>query len=99
MDYRIITDKFTMQVETNQRAVRDNVIKQYIKIRKGKGLTQEQVANVSGIKRSNITRFESGNYNPSLDMMVKIAESMGAEIEIRIVEKNSIILEGDYDER
>ena len=47
-------------------------------------LTQETVAQRAGTKKSNISRMESGNYNPSLDFLVKVAESMGKRVDIHI---------------
>ena len=47
-------------------------------------LTQETVAERAGTKKSNISRMESGKYNPSLDFLVKVAESMGKRIEIHV---------------
>lgn len=38
-----------------------------------------------GTQKSNISRFESGNYNPSLDFLTKIAESLGKDISIKLV--------------
>ncbi|MDL2290492.1 helix-turn-helix transcriptional regulator [Desulfovibrio sp. OttesenSCG-928-F20] len=35
-----------------------------------------------GIKQSNISRLESGNYNPSLDFLKKIASGLGKELHI-----------------
>ena len=40
-----------------------------------------------GIKRPNISRFESGNYNPSLDMLIRMADKMDLQIEITLREK------------
>ncbi|GHV86522.1 hypothetical protein AGMMS50230_21300 [Spirochaetia bacterium] len=37
----------------------------------------------AGTRQSNISRLESGNYNPSFDFLNKIA--MGKELEVRIV--------------
>lgn len=52
--------------------------------RKSAGMTQEMLADRSGTKKSNISRMESGNYNPSLDFLVKVAESLGKKVEIHI---------------
>jgi len=40
-----------------------------------------------GNKRPNITRFENGIYNPTLDFWVKVAEGVGKELEIKLVDK------------
>ncbi|MCX4025094.1 helix-turn-helix domain-containing protein [Spartinivicinus marinus] len=42
-------------------------------VRKGKGLTQQQMAEVIGIHLSQVKRYESGETQPSLDVLRKIA--------------------------
>lgn len=74
-------------IEQKQKDVRQNVIEQYISCRKEKKMTQTDVANILGTKRPNITRFENGTYNPTLDFLVKVAESMGKELDIRLIDK------------
>lgn len=86
-DYKIKDHNFEAFLELHQQNVRKNVIEQYIKARKQKKLTQEDIADTLRIKRPNITRFENGSYNPTLDMLVKIAECMDMELEIHLVEK------------
>ncbi|MBR0429377.1 MAG: helix-turn-helix transcriptional regulator [Lachnospiraceae bacterium] len=49
-----------------------------------KHMTQQAVAELAGTQRSNISRMESGKYNPSLDFMVKVAEAMDLELNIFI---------------
>lgn len=60
------------------------VARQVKAVRKGQGMTQEHLAELVGTKKSNISRLESGRYNPSLDFLVKVAEGLGKEIEVRI---------------
>ena len=67
------------------RAFEQNLAEQYVRMRKDMKLTQEQVSRRSGIPRSNIARFESGRYNPSLELMVKMAASMGLKVQIQLV--------------
>ncbi|MBQ2532760.1 MAG: helix-turn-helix transcriptional regulator [Lachnospiraceae bacterium] len=47
-----------------------------------KHMTQQAVAELAGTQRSNISRMESGKYNPSLDVRVKVAEAMDLELNI-----------------
>lgn len=61
------------------------VIRQMIELRKEAGLTQEELAKRCGMQKSNISRLESGNYNPSLDLLVKIANGLGKKININIL--------------
>ena len=67
-----------------QKKVRQNIINQYIEYRKIRNLTQGDLAD---IKRPNISRFETGQHNPSLDLLVKMAESMDLEIRIDLIDK------------
>ena len=47
-------------------------------------MTQEVLAERVGTKKSNISRFESGKYNQSLDFLIKVAGSLGKQVQIRI---------------
>ena len=62
------------------------VIKQVMKARTERNLTQKELAEKIGIKQSNISRFESGNYNPSLEFLKKIASGLGKELHIELRE-------------
>ena len=44
--------------------------------RRGKGWTQEQLANAVGVKRAVISKYESGAISPSYEMMQKIADAL-----------------------
>ena len=85
--------KLELLIETKQREIRTNLVAQYIACRKEKKMTQADIAEALGVKRPNITRFENGTYNPTLDMLVKIAECMGKDLEIRLVDKEKRVKE------
>lgn len=61
---------------------RYDVISQIIDARSKEGVTQEELAFRVGTQKSNISRLESGTYNPSLDFLVKVAHSLGKEMQI-----------------
>ena len=63
---------------------RYEIISQIIEIRKEQNLTQEELAKRVGTQKSNISRLESGNYNPSLDFSVKVCEGMGRSLTIKV---------------
>lgn len=89
-DYILKVDKdLEIIIEKKQKNVRKDVITQYISCRKNLQMTQTDIANILGTKRPNITRFENGTYNPTLDFLVKVAESMGKELEIKLVDKTT----------
>lgn len=63
---------------------RYDIISQIIEARKAMHMTQEELALRAGTQKSNISRLESGAYNPSLDFLIKIARSLGKEVHIEI---------------
>lgn len=72
------------KAEYNKLKPRYEAISQIIEIRNSQNITQEELALRVGTQKSNISRFESGTYNPSLDFLVKIARSLGKEVHIEI---------------
>ncbi len=61
---------------------RYELISLIIKTRLEQNLTQEELAKRIGTKKSNISRLESGNYNPSLDFIIKVAEAFGKKVRL-----------------
>ena len=84
MDYIYKADGEPVFIETIQKQTREEVIAQYIKRRKELKLTQDDLAKRTGMARTNITRFEGGKYNPSLEMMVKIAAALNMSVQVKL---------------
>lgn len=63
---------------------RYEIISQIIDARKEQNMTQAELADRAGTQKSNISRLESGTYNPSLDFLIKIAGCLGKELSIRL---------------
>ena len=61
------------------------VIREFIKARIDKNLTQKQLADLVGTQQSNISRLESGNYNPSLEFLDKVARALDKRIRLNLV--------------
>ena len=70
-----------------QLSPRYEVVEQLKQARKSLNVTQEDLAERVGTKKSNISRFESGRYNPSLDFLIRIADCLGKQLHIRILIK------------
>ena len=85
MDYIYTDDEQAVLIEALQKNTRETIIRQFVQCRKGQKMTQADVARRTGIPRTNITRFESGRYNPSLEMMVKIAAALGMKVQLNLV--------------
>ena len=60
------------------------IISQMIKIRIEQGLTQKELADKIGTRQSNISRLESGEYNPSLEFLKKVAIGLNKELIISL---------------
>ncbi len=72
------------KIEYEKLKPRYEAIEQIIKARKEQNITQAELAKRVGTQKSNISRLESGNYNPSLDFLAKIAESLGKKISVKL---------------
>ena len=64
---------------------RYEAIEQIIKARKEQNMTQAELAKRVGTQKSNISRLESGNYNPSLDFLTKVSEALGKSLNIQLM--------------
>ena len=76
MDYIIMENGEKILLETQQKVTIQRTVDIYKQYRKELGLTQSELGKRAGISQPNITRFESGNYNPSLEFLVKIAGTL-----------------------
>lgn len=84
MDYIYDVDGNAILIENQKLTTKENVVGVFLECRKSKGLTQAELAQLAGMARTNITRFESGNYNPSLELLVKVAAAMGKKVVIQL---------------
>lgn len=87
MDYIYDNNGEKILIEQEQARAKEEVIEQFIRYRKSKKMTQGDLAKKVGVPRTNITRFESGRYNPSLEMMVKVATALGMKLSITLEEQ------------
>ncbi len=63
---------------------RYEIVSQIIEARKQQKLSQADLAKRIGTQKSNISRLESGNYNPSLDFLIKVAQCLGKDLKIQL---------------
>ena len=81
---RLMKDE-EFKTEYERLKPRYEIIAQIINARSQLNITQEELAQRVGTQKSNISRFESGSYNPTLDFVTKIASSLGKEIHISLI--------------
>ena len=56
-----------------------------LELRSEQNLSQQEIANRTGINRSDISRIEHGNANPSVKTMKRIANALGKQLKISFV--------------
>ena len=87
MDFIAREDDFEVLVERQKERVKNQILTSYIKLRKEKGITQQEIADRTGIKRTSVARIESGRNAPTIEVLVKLAAALDMELEIRLVER------------
>lgn len=87
MDFTVREEDFEVLVERQKERVKNQILTSYINLRKERGITQQEIANRTGIKRTNVARIESGRNAPTIEVLVKLAAALDMELEIRLVER------------
>ncbi|MCD4744271.1 MAG: helix-turn-helix domain-containing protein, partial [Desulfobacteraceae bacterium] len=57
------------------------------RLRKEKGLTQEELVKISGVAISQIRRYETNKSTPSLDAIIKLVNVLGVSIDEMVFNK------------
>ena len=58
-----------------------NIITKLKEFRKEMKISQQELAQLVGVRRENIVHLENNRYNPSLEMALKIAEIFDCHVE------------------
>lgn len=88
MDYFVkdnVGDLSCVEVEKN--IIKEKILFEYVSLRKEKKLSQEDIAALTGIARPNISRIENGKYDPTLEILTKLALALDMRLEIHFVNK------------
>lgn len=63
------------------------VVRAMLEARREHNLTQQQLANLTGIDRADISKLETGSANPTLKMLKRLAEGMDMVLKLDFVPK------------
>jgi len=85
VDYLVSTEDGDILIEKDSKRITDNIVDQLIAYRKYLKLTQQDIADATGIKRANIARLELKKNEATLDSLVRYAKSMGLDLSIELV--------------
>ena len=72
------------RIQTNVQKDSSELIQELVKERHRQKLTQQDMADITGVRTSNLARFEGGKRVPTLVMLEKYANALGKHIEIKI---------------
>lgn len=79
---RLLAYSEEIQKRTQEKSLQ--IIKELVDERHRQKLTQQEVADITGILPSNLARFESGTRIPTLVVLEKYAVALGKHIELRL---------------
>jgi ribosome-binding protein aMBF1 (putative translation factor) len=71
-----------VQKEYEELKVLYDIKHEIIRLRLEQGLSQKELADKINTKQSAISRLESGEYNPSIELLAKVANALGKELQI-----------------
>lgn len=71
-------------VKDQKKAIREDVIREIVALRKSMKLTQQDIADATGIQRPNIARIESRKNTPSIDVLVRCAAAVGKRVVVTL---------------
>lgn len=66
----------------NKEQERQRMGERIATLRKEKGMTQQNLADVTGLLRNHISRIEQGRYSVGFDTLQAIADALDADIRI-----------------
>ena len=70
---------------------RQEIIAQLVETRLKKNISQAELARMLGTQRSNICRLENGAQNPSLDMILRIADALNTKVLLSLEDKEEVM--------
>lgn len=73
------------KAEWDALAPERQIMRAIIEGREGRDLTQQQLAEVTGIAQADISRLENGTGNPSLRTLKRLAAGMGMALKLEFV--------------
>ena len=81
---KVFAERPEVKEEYDALAPQYEIICAEIESRRAIGMTQKQLAEKMGTAQANISRFESGTYNPSLAFLQNMADSLGKTLKISL---------------
>ena len=77
----------TFDVEIEAKRISDDLVDKMISYRKQLNMTQQDIADATGIKRANVARIEGKKYLVSLESLLRYAECLNLDVNIELKER------------
>jgi predicted transcriptional regulator len=81
VEYNDLNDLLKMNKFSNaeiaEMRLKAEIVDKLLQARKGKGITQHELENISGVSRPLISRIEKGHVDPQLTTILKILKPLG----------------------
>lgn len=68
-----------------EQTIRTEIGARIKELRLSQGLTQQQLADLSGLSKPNISNIEAGKYSVGIDVLYRVCEAL--KVSIKLVEK------------
>lgn len=78
---------YTEKIQEKVLHSSSEIIKQLVEERHRQKMTQQEIADITGILPSNLARFESGTRVPTLVVLEKYASALGKQIKVEICDE------------
>ena len=85
IEYFINTENGDILIEKDSKRITDDVVDQLVAYRKQLKLTQQDIADATGMKRANIARIELKKNEASLDSLVRYAKCMELDLSVGLI--------------
>ena len=85
VDYIVSTETGDILIEKDSKRITDDIVDQLVAYRKKLKLTQQDIADATGMKRANIARIELKKNEAALDSLVRYARSMELDLSVELV--------------
>jgi len=82
MDYVVTTPNGEILLSVEPLQQTSLLVDQLVTLRKDSGMTQQNIADMTGMARANIARIESKKYVPTLEVLMRYAACLGYDVNL-----------------
>ncbi len=86
MEYLVSTGDIELLVESQRRNICEGIVDQLYHRRIERNMTQQDIANITGMQRANVARLEACTTTPTIDVLVKYATAVGCKLNFMLQE-------------